>query len=308
MPPGFLAALGLGYEELAAANPGLVMCSLTPYGQDGPWADYRTSDMVALATGGPMGMNGYDPEDVPGAPPIHGKGEQGYRVAGHFAAIGTLVALYERDVSGRGQHVDCSMHEALSSTTEVGLPYWLYTRQNIIRQTGRHASVQRTERWQHPTKDGRYILVYGVGRSAASWTKMRAWMGEHGFGQAFDDPRFDDPRARQPGRGTPEAAEIFKELARFIAALDAEEVYRRAQECGLPWGVVRSPEENLDDSHFRDRGLVVSVTGEGAEGPVEMPGAPYIFSATPWELRRPAPKLGEHTAEVLAEIEAATGS
>ena len=108
--------------------------------------------------------------------------------------------------------------------------------------------------------------------------------------------------ARQPGRGSPEAAEINAETLRFIGSLPAEEVYRGGQERDQAWGVVRSPDETLADQHWHDRGFFVGTTGEGVDGEVLMPGAPYMFSATPWELRRPAPKLGEHTAEVLAEL------
>ncbi len=302
LAPGQAASFGLGYEQLAQANPTLIHCALTPFGQDGPWAHYQTSDLVALAAGGPMNMNGYDPEDAPGAPPIHGKGDQAYNTAAHFAAMGILTALVARDAGGSGLYIDCSMHEALSSATEVGLPHWLYTKTNIIRQTGRHAAVIRTEPWIHRAGDGKDVLVFNIGRSNESWAKLKAWMQSHGFGAHFDEARFDDPMARQGGRGAPEAKEIVAEVSRFIAALDAEDVYRGAQACGLPWGVVRSPDEALDDPHLHDRGHFVATTGEGFAGEALLPGAPYVLSATPWELRRPAPKLGEHTDELLREI------
>ena len=302
LPPGRPATLGLAYDTLAATNPGLIHCALTPFGQDGPWAGYRVTDMVALAAGGPMNMNGYDPTDAPGAPPIHGKGDQAFNTAAHYAAMGILTALVARDATGQGQYIDCSMHEALSSTTEVGLPHWLYTRTNIIRQTGRHAATIRTEPWIHRARDGRDVLVFNIGRSNESWGKLKRWMQSHGFGANFDEARFDDPMNRMAARGTPEAKEIFEEVSRFITALDAEDVYRGAQACGLPWGAVRSPDEAVDDPHLHDRGHFVATTGEGVEGGALMPGAPYVLNATPWELRRPAPRLGEHTDEVLAGL------
>ncbi len=303
LPPGRPAALGLDYEALAAANAGLIHCALTPFGQDGPWAHYRISDLTALAVGGPMSMNGYDLEDAPGAPPIHGKGDQAFNTAAHFAVMGILTALLARETSGAGQYIDCAMHEALSSTTEVALPHWLYAKTNVVRQTGRHAATVRTEPWIHPARDGLDVLAYNIGRSNESWTKLKAWMQSHGFGARFDEPRFDDPVARQGGRGGPLAKEIVAEVARFVAALDAGEVYRDAQTRGLPWAPVRAPDETLADAHLHDRGHFVATTGEGApsEGAL-MPGAPYVLGATPWELRRPAPKLGEHTDEVLREV------
>lgn len=301
--PGYLPGLGLGYEALAQDRPELIMCSITPFGQDGPWANWKSSDLVGLALGGPMRMNGYDPEDAPGAPPIRGHGDQGYNTACHFAAMGIMAALLYRDATGEGQYIDCAMHEALSCTVEVGMPYWFYRRLDVIRQTGRHAAHRRTEPWLFRAKDGRDILCFGVGRDNASWAKIKKWYQSEGFGQHFEESRFDDPKNRQPGRGNREAEEIMAETARFIAANDAEYIYRGGQERDQAWGVVRSPDETLDDPHFWDRGFFVSTTGEGAEGGgAAMPGAPYIFSATPWELRRPAPRLGEHTAEVLAGL------
>ncbi len=302
--PGHLASLGFGHDDLAAANSSLIECAITPFGQDGPWAQYRVSDMVALAAGGPMNMNGYDPADVAGAPPIRGHGDQGYNTACHYAAIGILAALVHRDSTGEGQFIDCSMHEALSSTTEVGLPYYLTLQQDVVRQTGRHASVLHTEPWVYGSADGKDMLVFGIGRDNASWTQIKRWFQADGFGMQFDEERFNSPMNRQPGRGTPEAAEIVGEVRRFFAAHTADEIYRGGQERGQAWGAIRSPEETLDDPHLHDRGFFVGVTGEGVQEPALMPGAPYIFSATPWELRFPAPNLGEHTDEVLRELDA----
>lgn len=299
--PGRLDSLGLGYTALGAERPPLIWCSITPFGQDGPWAGYQSTDLTALAAGGPMMMNGYDREDAPGAPPIRGLGDQGYNTACHYAVQGILAALLYRDRSGHGQHIDASMHEALSSTTEVGLPYWFTKRTNVTRQTGRHAAAQHTEPWLHMARDGRYALIFGIGRDAATWKKIKEWFQASGFGMQLDEARFDEPSARQPGRGSPEAAEVMGELHRFIAAHTAEAVYRGGQERRQSWGVVRAPDEALDDPHWEDRGFWAEVTGEGRDRPVRMPGAPYLFGATPWELRHPAPRLGQHTAQVLDE-------
>ena len=301
-PPGELAGLGVDYPALSEGNPGLVHCSITPFGQDGPWSRFRSSDFIGLALGGPMMMNGYDQADAPGAPPIRGHGDQGYNTTCHFATHGILAALLYRDRTGAGQYIDCSMHEALSCTTEVGMPYWLYKRQDVFRQTGRHAAASRTEPWLYRARDGRDVIIFGVGRDNAGWKLIKEWFQPEGFGLQFSEARFDSPQVRQPARGAPEAAEIMAEVGRFIAAHDAAEVYRGGQERGQAWGAVRSPEETLDDPHWADRGFFVPTEGEGASAPAMMPGAPYVFSATPWELRRPAPKLGEHTAEVLAEL------
>ena len=301
--PGELAGFGVDLEAIRADQPSLITCSITPFGQTGPWASFKTTDMVSLALGGPMSMNGYSPAEAPnGAPPIHGKGDQAYNTACHFAMHGILAALHYRDKTGEGQGVDCSMHEALTSTTEVGMSYWLYRKVNVIRQTGRHAAANPTEPWFFRANDGKGVILFGIGRDNKSWGKLKRWFQETGFGTQFDDPKFDTPAARQPGRGSPVAAEISLEAGKYITANTAEEIYRGGQLRDQAWGVVRTPDETLADEHWADRGFFVGTTGEGVDDPVLMPGPPYQFSASPWELRRRAPKLGEHTAEVLAEL------
>jgi benzylsuccinate CoA-transferase BbsE subunit len=300
--PGQMAALGLDYQSLAAENLRLVMCSITPFGQTGPWANWRVNDLVALALGGPMMMNGYDESDAPGAPPIHGNGDQAYNTACHYAVHGIMAAILYRDRSGKGQHIDCAMHEALSCTVEVGMPYWLYMRRDVRRQTGRHAAAVATEPWIYGAGDGKDVLVFGVGRNNTQWNSLKKWLQAAGFGMQFDEERFSDPLARQPARGTAEAKEIMSTLRAFIAESDSDDIYRGAQERGLPWGVVLTPDESIQDPHWHDRGFYVQLPEESVDRPVRMPGAPYIFSATPWELRRRAPGLGEHTAEVLTEL------
>ena len=116
---GVLDRLGLGYEDLAPLNPKLIMCSLTPFGQTGPWRDYQTCDLLHLAAGGQMASCGYDPADVPDAPPIAPGGGGGWHIGSHYAYIAILAALYHRDLTGQGQYVDASIHEACALTTEM---------------------------------------------------------------------------------------------------------------------------------------------------------------------------------------------
>lgn len=150
--------------------------------------------------------------------------------------------------------------------------------------------------------DGRDVLVFGVGRNNNQWRSLKKWLQAAGFGHDLDDERFDDPLTRQPARGTPEAKEIMATVSAFIAESSSEDIYRGAQERGLPWGVVLTPDEAIEDPHWHDRGFYVQLPDETLPRPARMPGAPYIFSATPWELRRRAPRLGEHNEEIRAEL------
>lgn len=298
-PPGQLEKLGLGYEQLSRDNPGLIMTSITPFGQKGPWSHFKTSDLLSLAIGGPMASCGYD--DIPGSPPIRGNGYQGYNTGGHYAFICTLVALYERDHSGLGQYLDVSIHEANACTTEGAFPNWEYFRQLVKRQTGRHASAAPTHPWQFLCRDGRYVNIIGVlPRNRQSWRKLLDWMEEKGMVEDLREEKYQQMIFLPPAeRNREDVRRAMDTIERFITSLTTEEAYRGGQALHWPVGIVRSPEENLEDRHWWDRGFFVRVEHEGLERPVIYPGAPYRFQRTPWQMRRRAPLLGEHNYEVF---------
>lgn len=290
-PPGYLPGLGLGYEALSGTNPRLVMTSLTPFGQDGPWRDLKTSELVSMALGGPVASCGYDDHSIP---PVRGGGGQGLRVAGHWAFIGTMMAVLARGAIGRGQHVDCSIHEALSCTTEGAAVYGMYDHAVVQRQTGRHASVTPTAPSQVQCGDGGYVAGAGWLRiDTAAWGRLVDWLDKDGLAMDLKDPRYLDPAFRAQ-----EAGHIGEVLEAFCLTHTAEEIFRGAQAIGLNWGRVRTPYELVDDPHHADRGYMVKVEHEDIGGSFRYPGAPYVLSATPWRIARRAPRAGEHNEDV----------
>ena len=294
-PPGHLDARGLGYSDLSAINPALVMTSITAFGQDGPYRDYRTSDLVALAMGGVMHSCGYD--DLPGAPPIRPSGWHGYNIGAHYAALGTLMALSWRDMTGEGQHVDASIHEACSCTTEAAMPTYIYQKEIVRRQTGRHHGVQPTPKTLCPTADGKFINVFAVFTSLNQWLSLATWMDSKGMAEDLLDPHYRD-MARMRARTGPEVDHAFEVVKKFIAAHPAEEIYRGAQERKFPWGIIRSPEETLEDPHFaEDRAFFAQVEHPDLGETYTYAGRPYIANGTPWRTFR-SPLLGEHNARV----------
>ena len=172
--PGYLDSLGLGYEGLSGLNSRLVRTSITGFGQDGPYRDYKTSDIVGLAMSGIMHSCGYD--DVPGSPPIRPSGGHAYMISAHYAAIGTLLALNWRDMTGEGQRVDASIHEACSCTTEWAVPIYIYHGGIVRRMTGRHHSADPTPRTMYPTSDGGYVNIFAVLNSLHQWWSLVTWM------------------------------------------------------------------------------------------------------------------------------------
>ncbi len=283
---------------LADAYPRLIVLSVTPFGQDGPRAEWAWSDAVGLALGGPMGSCGYD--NLEGAPPIRPTEHHAGHIAAYYAVFGAIAALYEREQSGRGQHIDASVHEACAFTIESSAPWALYERHPLLRQTGRHAGPQPTEPWQHPTADGRLINIFGMPRSEAAWLRLVELIQRDGLGTELSDPELLDGRKRQLGLRQPTALRMLEQLAEFIAANDAEYVYHEAQQAGAAWSIIRTPDEAAEDPHWTERGFFVEVEHPEHERAATYPGAPYILSRTPWRHQRRAPLLGEHTLELLS--------
>lgn len=296
--PGHLDSLGLGYGDVSAVNPRIIYTSLTGFGQTGPYRHYRTSDLVAMAMGGIMNSCGYD--DAPGTPPIRPDEGHAFLVASYYGLIGTLVALLHRDATGQGQHVDVSVHEAVAATIEAAVPWYIYQDQVVRRQTGRHHSPRKTPPTQYLAKDGRYVNVFGLFTSLHAWTTLVRWLEEAGMAEDLADERYREI-VKQRVRSGPEVDHVYSVVGRFIAAHTADDVYRGAQERRFPWGIVRAPEENLEDPHFReDRGIFAPIQHDELGETYLYPGRPYVFSETPWRARR-APTLGEHNRRVFVE-------
>ena len=301
--PGEAATRGLRYEDLAAGNGDLVVCAVTPFGQDGPWADYVADDLVLMALGGSMAACGYGP-DRDGrydTPPLAAEGNQAWRTASTYAAIAVLAAVAWRDLSadrdpsadpdradeGRGQFIDVSAHECSASMTEWHLMSYL-------------CSGAPYRRAPHPSltaADGRQVAALTPDFLGPHvFTKMLEMLEAEGVAGDLSDPAFADPVHRAGHYG-----EVWRALKRLAEKHTGEELYRLGQSAGLPWGVIRAPEEVLDDDHLAARGHFVDLDHPELGRRVTYPGAPFLSSASPWVMTRRPPLLGEHSAEVRAE-------
>jgi crotonobetainyl-CoA:carnitine CoA-transferase CaiB-like acyl-CoA transferase len=288
--PGTLDALGIGYAALATANPGLVMASVTPWGQSGPYVGFASSDLVQMAMGGIVNSCGYDDHDLP---PVRPGLNQSYQLASHHALIGILTALYARPAIGRGQHVDVAIHDCVSLCTEFAATHWFYAGAFVNRQTGRHASPRETARTQHPAAGGGFVN-FGQTHNDRVWGRFLEWADEAGLGDLLR--QFGDAEDRLA-----RASEVMDCIHAVMATLGAEEVWHEGQKMGLPWGAVRRPEDWLDDPHAAARGFFHEVFEPELGCTLKHAGPPAAFTEHPGEVRR-APRLGEHTAEVLLEL------
>ncbi len=251
LPPGEATALGLDYATLGREHPRLVMCSITPFGPDGPYAAYRTTDLVSMALGGPMQSCGYDPEDD--LPPVRPGQYHSLYTVGHFAVTGILAALLEREASGLGQHLDVAAHDCLAVTVEFANTYWYYSRQVVRRQTGRHASPQITARTQYRCADGRFINL-ALPRDERGWLALLDLLREHGLGEGLEEPELLDPAKRFAAAGR-----VYQALEVLCARYPAEELFHLGQRLGFTWAAVRAPEDWLDDPHAAARGFFIPV-------------------------------------------------
>jgi crotonobetainyl-CoA:carnitine CoA-transferase CaiB-like acyl-CoA transferase len=290
--PAQAAARRLDYASLRPANPRLVVCAVTPFGQDGPWADYRTSDLVALAAGGPLHTCGYDDLTIP---PVLPGGNQSYHITASFAYNGILLALIQRQRTRAGEFVDVSMHESLAVTIEMAAPYWFYNRALVRRQTCRHAAPVLTQSALLQCGDGRYVYFVLIIAEQKAWQALMGWLDSKGLALDLNDAAYQDADYRRQ-----HFAHIQGVVESFALLHDAETFFHEAQARGLPAGIIYAPEELLLDRHLRARQFFVSVEHDDL-GSFEYPGAPYRFTHLRWAIHRRAPHIGEDTAAVLRE-------
>src|SRR5262245_33343497 len=226
-PPGVLASLGLDHAVLSERNPGLVMCSLTPFGQDGPWRDYLSSDLLHMAAGGEMASCGYDEVDVPNAPPIAPGGGNAWHMGCHFAYMAIMAALVHRSVSGIGQFIDASIHDACALTTESAIANYVYRGEVLLRQTGRHHAAAPGPRTQFLAKDGVYVCALLGGRLNPKFVGELADLLDS-YGMAGD---LKDPKYRDPAVNAANTSHIIDNLvANLIAGSPDEGVCHASQE------------------------------------------------------------------------------
>ena len=273
------ARRGIDHEVLAAASPGLITCAITPFGLTGPWVDYVADDLVLMALGGSMATCGYGTAD----PPLACWGDQAWLTAATYGAIAILAALDHRDRTGEGQLIDVSAHQASASMTEWHVMTYL-------------CSGQPMARFRHPTvtaRDGKEVAALVPDFLGPHvFEHFRDLLVADGVAGPLAEPEFEDPRHRARNHG-----ELMAATARLAERHDGEELFRLGQQAGLPWGVIRAPDEALDDRHLRARGHWVEIDGRTHAG------APFVASASPFRFDRPPPRLGEHTAEVLRELD-----
>jgi crotonobetainyl-CoA:carnitine CoA-transferase CaiB-like acyl-CoA transferase len=272
--PGTMARFGLDYQTLERINPKLVMTSISNFGQNGAYRDYKSNHLIT------WGMSGARYNDgEPGVKPVQAGGWLTHYIAGVQAVVGTATALYQRSETGSGQHVDISILE--SAILVTCYPTVAYSYFGVA-----HNAISRPYLGIFQCRDGHIGLnVYTL----AQWEMMCAFFG---MPELVKDPRFQNLAD----------INLFLEAARaMFAPLVKErgkmELFQSGNEWRIPLALVPTTQEILDSPQHQARGFFEEVE-HPVMGKVTMPGAPFKMMETPWQLRNRAPLLGEHNEEV----------
>ncbi len=294
--------------------PSLITARITPFGDTGPWKDFKSSDLIHLALGGVMMNCGYD-RNAEGRyewPPIAPQVWHAYHITGELTAAGIVAALLHRHRTGEGQDVSCAVHEAVAKNTELDLMSWVMRRAPLYRQTSRHA-VELPNPMQNlsATKDGRWNMTWGV--SARDKAKLVPFLDRYGKAADLKAPAADaDLTARNTPGSSPmdaESAHTLDVIQQFVGSYDyADLPWHEAQDAGLLWAPVRKPHENAVDEHWLLRQSFSDVLHPELKRSFRYPTSKWLSTATAWQVGARAPLLGEHTAEVKAQAQTARGA
>jgi crotonobetainyl-CoA:carnitine CoA-transferase CaiB-like acyl-CoA transferase len=281
--PGSLSQLGFGYTAVAAVNPKLIYCSITGYGQTGPCAQLPGYDAVIQGEAGIMDMTGF----ADGAPTRVGVAITDY-LAGLYASQGILLALYERQTSGLGQHVDVALFDAMLSVLRLPAAVMLATGKTPTRVGNDHLSIAPYEPLR--AKDG--LIIVAVANE-------RLWAR---FCEALNraDLR-SDPRYRTNAERVEHRHELKTDLEAMFAAMTVDDIALRLEPHQVPYGRVRDTRQAVEHPQVAARGGLITQTHPQA-GEIQTLGPVVKLSRTPAEPQLPPPTLGEHTAAVLKSL------
>ncbi len=291
VPPKEAEALGLIYSRIGPSSPRLVMTSISPFGQNGPYRDYKAYDLTTLSAGGWTFLNGWPGH--PEMPPLKPFGRQSAVQAGVNAAVATMGALFSRIKSGRGQHIDVSAQECITSILEMTLEVWPYMGVPAVRWGQR--PIHPIDMFE--CKDGGWIFVLTI--------EEHQWQALVELMETPEWTQWEVAANRFVRAANWDALRPFME--EWVSQWNTDDLYRAAQAKRIPFAPASTLSDLLDSEHLKARGFFVEVAHPEA-GTITQAGAPYKLTTTPWEIRSPAPTLGQHNEEVLGAIGADVGS
>ncbi|RAR58204.1 formyl-CoA transferase [Onishia taeanensis] len=281
--PGTMERWGLSYDVLSRDNPGLVMVRVTGFGQDGPYASRAGFASVCEAMGGLRYLSGH-----PDRPPVRVGISIGDTLAGLHAALGTMMALHQRERTGHGQVVDSSIFESVLAMMESLVPE--YARAGKIRERSGSVLKGIAPSNAYPARDGRNVII-----GANQDTVFRRLCEAMGQPTLADHPDYATHRAR----GEHQQA-IDDVIAGWTQQHDAQQIVDHLADAGVPAGLVFRAPDMLEDPHFQARKAIVEVPDHHGK-PLPMQSVFPRLSSTPGSVRHVGPILGEHTESILSD-------
>jgi crotonobetainyl-CoA:carnitine CoA-transferase CaiB-like acyl-CoA transferase len=282
---GGLAKYGLDYASLATANPRLVYCSITGFGQTGPWAERAGYDYLIQAMGGLMSVTG-QPDGAPGAEPMKAGVAVADLFTGLYASSAILAALLHARATGQGQHIDLALYDVQAAMLANQATNWLIGGKVPGRMGNAHPNLAPYQVFQ--TADGAAVIAVG---NDGQFRALCQALGTPDLvaGFATNAERVDGREA------------LLGRLAPLVATRSTDGLIAELEAAGVPCGPINGVDRVFAGPQAEARALVVEQSRDDLQGAVRTPASPAKLSGAPLSYRRPPPQLGAHTAEVLAE-------
>ncbi|MAB98182.1 MULTISPECIES: CaiB/BaiF CoA transferase family protein [Pseudomonas] len=281
--PGALEGWGLGWEQLSAINPKLIMLRISGYGQTGPYRDLPGFGVIGEAMGGLRHLSGY-----PGQAPVRVGISIGDSLSSLYGVIGILLALQERQRSGLGQYIDVALYESVFAMMESLIPE--YDAFGYVREPAGSALPGITPSNSYPCNDGSYVLIAGNGDSIYKRLMLLIERAD-----LANDPRLEHNDGRSE-----HAAMIDEAIAQWTSQRSRQQVLDALNEARVPAGFPYTAADIVSDPHYLARNMIETV--QTAAGPLKVPGVLPKLSRTPGRIGTGGPALGEHTDDVLAGL------
>jgi len=278
--PSRREAFGLDFDTLKEHNPRLTMVSITGFGVKGPHKDYKSCDLVAAAYGGQMSVTG-----SPAGPPLKACGHQSWYTASLYGAIGVMLALKMRALSGKGSHLDISLQDVVASTLDHVMVRYFDEKVVAQRVGSRH--------WNHafyvlPCRDGHILLSPFL-----QWDVLIEWLSSEGMAGDLKDEKYNDPEYRLE-----QVDHVIETFAEWTQTYTRRELFEAGQLRRFPWAPICSPKEVTESPQLTTRGFFSQVFHSGIEGGLSFPGTPYQSSLGQPTAPKPAPAIGENNVEI----------
>jgi len=281
---GGLAKYGLSYSDVKNDCPRLVYCSITGFGQSGPYASRAGYDYLAQGMGGMMSLTG-----PPAGDPVKVGNANADQLTGMYAAVAILAALRHRDATGRGQHIDANLLDSQIAWLTYQAQNWLISGEAPARHGNAHPNIVPYDTF--PTADG--YLILAVGNDG----QFRRFCQVAGRPDLADDPRFLTNTDRIANR-----AALTALLRAMIVTRPRDAWLTDLEAVGVPSGPVNAIPDVFADPHVQAREMTVDMAHPLQDEPITLIANPLRFSETPPVYRHPPPGIGEHGADILAEL------